>query len=394
MENYCLTRNTKFLREITDPILIKFIVRAVGYTLETYPDYNNKYNMMALEIIDIIYKPVFSSMNCNYKGLSWVGNSCYMDSVLFALFSTATNFVYNNVLNTRLKRENGPRFCCSETNRNVPIEMASEIDLEVRKAVQGQLRDIYTSITGGSNTETCTQLRRVLRRCPNVENYHDTRIKDAGEFLTYILEMFPTNVARRKYITYVTNDIISENPTDMLESSSYVDDRSSIINMVDSHELQKLDSGVHDIRQFVDNILDSGALTEENKFYSDNLGRYFSRRISYSLLISTPYLIFRFQRLGIDLRSGRKIFIGKKILPSQILTIKGESVSQMKFLFLSSIVVYENLHYTVYFRCGNLWYYYDDISEEANHTRLVGDYNKMLRSRPSPVTNGTLYFYT
>ena len=53
-----------------------------------------------------------------------------------------------------------------------------------------------------------TRLRQLMKTCPDPEQLWDTNFHDAGEFLQYILDLFPnTNIASKQTITYGTNEL-------------------------------------------------------------------------------------------------------------------------------------------------------------------------------------------
>ena len=135
----------------------------------------------------------------------------------------------------------------------------------------------------------------------------------------------------------------------------------------------------HNIKDFITLYEDTGDLGDD-VFNAEDLNMVFKRRISTTTLIDSPYIIFGFNKLS---PNG---FIKTSIIPSQ--TISLESGSRFQLI---AIVIYSTKHYTSYFKCGTNWYYYNDLVSEM---RFVGTFEKLLESKPSPITNGTLYFYS
>lgn len=384
-DNYCISRNTDELRKVS-PEAKKLLLIAAPYAIKKYPDHDNPYHIIALEIIDILSDPLEHGTSCNnLYGLSNIGASCYLDSALFALFAVQTDFVQERIVEADLQPRLGPRFDCApnpDPTKPDSILEASVIDLHNRQAVQLQLREIAESIRGNRTVKFCTNLRAVLQNCPNTERYDRAGIADAGDFLQYILDMFPTNIAVKEFITYGTYDVVNLKPELLVETSFVRDDKSSVIQFTSSVDLANLNQTEnYDIRKFLNHIDDSGELDPENSFTSER-GDTFPRRITVSSIINTPYLIFRFERL----HTFTQKLVQTKIIPSQTLTLR--DLSRFR---LSAIVVYKSVHYTAYFRCGSEWYYYDDT---AKGIVRIGEFERMLRWKPSPITNGTLYYYT
>ena len=197
--------------------------------------------------------PVIDETACqNIKGLSNRGNSCYIDSILLALFAVPcvfTNLLLNMDLNANKIPENFlGGFPCGK-NR--------EEDLANRKQVQEQLRLIVNSIRGeGKQLKYCTNLRQTFRNCSDDENYYDNMQKDSGEFLGYLLSMFPLNVATKSTITYATNsmdEIPDTNDLVQLLEGTVVDDKASVIQSIEaSRLLDLLDSGPTNISNFIE----------------------------------------------------------------------------------------------------------------------------------------------
>ena len=100
---------------------------------------------------------------------------------------------------------------------------------------------VIISIRNNDNAVTnVTQLRSFMEHCivgNDVENIWDTNFHDAGEFLTYLLDLFPnTNIAKRTTVTYATNDDYSslDEITDKVWTSEITDDKSSVVVLIDA----------------------------------------------------------------------------------------------------------------------------------------------------------------
>jgi len=348
---------------------------AAPYVLEKFPDQSNIYHQRALQTLELFSRAPALGNNCqSLKGLKNISQSCYLDSVLLTLFAVPNKFVTDNILNANLQVREGPSFDCAENKGE--LQVAQQTDLTNRKRVQEQFRNMTESIRNTGDVKYCTDLRSVLVNCSNAEQYHKGGEKDAGEFLGYILSMFDTNVARKEVVTYITNDL-GLNPN-LIEVSKRIDPVASIIQFVDSFTLEKKKK--HFISEFLSKVMDSGEMSKNNRFkYND---QFYSRRIAKETLLSTPYLVFNIQRLH-PVKNQR---LHTPIVPTDTLTIADGQRFQ-----LSAIVVYLQGHYVAFLKCGNDWYYYNDLREQIT---LVGSYDQLLlRKKPSPFTDGTLYYY-
>ena len=99
--------------------------------------------------------------------------------------------------------------------------------------------------------------------------------------------------------------------------------------------------------------------------------------------IYSPYIIFTINRKnsngGVDL---------KRFTPDEHIKLE-ENINNLS---LHSVVVYNRHHYTCYFLYNNIWYYYNDLS---NQLARIGNYTNLISRTtfPNVVTNGTIFFY-
>ena len=313
------------------------------------------------------------------KGLKWYGNSCYLDSSLIALFAQPTIFT-NNILN--LKLEDYPEsktFICGNTYQE---------NIKNRKKVQEQLRIVVNSIRGvENNIEYCFNLRETFKLCPDIENYHDTEMKDAGEFIGYLLSLFPVNTAITKTVTYATNSL--ETPpkqNDLVQTSVIYDNKASVMFTIDPFQLYA--NNEMKISKYLENKEDS-ILSKSDMFYpygKNNKG--YIRRLYTRTLEKSPYIILNFKRMNpID-----NSLILSKVIPEEYIKLP----NGQKFT-LSSIILFENYHYTSVFKVNKMWYYYNDMGGKDTVYQIkkigVNLSEMLLKTKPDPQTNGTIYIY-
>jgi hypothetical protein len=203
------------------------------------------------------------------RGLDWIGNSCYLDSTLFAFLAGPKKFIHD-FLNINIRKElisaDMKRVCYGD-------EDGDDYGLENRKALQRELKRIDDSMTGeGSYVKNCTALRATLKNCRGESNQMDPfwywigegtdpktlsalnatdGTADSGEFLAHLLKIIPHDRAIKQTTTYVTNNssIQKFNHEDikkslkngtMVKSSEMTDHNASIIHFVNGFTLLDL----------------------------------------------------------------------------------------------------------------------------------------------------------
>ena len=303
--------------------------------------------------------------DCTQLGcLQNVGFSCYLDSVLFALFAIHNDFIDENILFKKINKS---------THLKISI-------------IQKYLIAITRSIRLTKDITRCTGLRRIMKLCKmsGMPDFSTPTQQEAGEFLIYILTLFNADkFTKTRTITYGTNSLAKYVITKKLKKTScVVDKESSIVIFLDSFLLRtKNKTSIH-------NLLiqrnDSGELDSNNLFKYNNTK--FKRRIQITSVQDAPYLIFWAQRADPITES----VLHTNIYPNKCITLPSN-----KTLYLNSIIIHIGYidfgHYITYFRYKKSWYEYDDTNASIVK---IGNYKSMLKYSPNPVTNGVLYFYS
>jgi uncharacterized UBP type Zn finger protein len=279
---------------------------------------------------------------CNLRGLEWVGNSCYMDSALFALFAIPNKIITSNILKKDLKDVKKTSLCGD----------TEEEDYNNRRAIQKELKRLAYVMRGRNKGEAvCSTLRSLLSKCDLPQRFDETGTQDAGEFLLYLFSVFDVELLRMTRVTEVTNDLTA---TAGLKVSETEYTSSPVV------PVSLFVPGSYKLSDFLETVED--ATFSEDNLYKRN-GEVYRRRIERVTVRNTPYIVFnvnRFAHATIDL----EYTIGN--------------------LELSAIVVHKGNHYTAYVNCNGTWVFYNDISEGIT-----------IVNRPSGVErNGTLFFYT
>jgi len=116
------------------------------------------------------------------RGLTWIGNSCYLDSVLVALFSLSSGFVQDNMLGKSLTLGTGKVLPCDQNN---------EKDLEIRMRIQKALNKVFTDMKDSESSGElyCTAFRKAIRGCSSRHTFYTSRMQDPVDFLEYLCDI-------------------------------------------------------------------------------------------------------------------------------------------------------------------------------------------------------------
>jgi ubiquitin C-terminal hydrolase len=376
LDRFCTDGDVSALLELTDyDSIVAISIATYALTISNPP--SDKTIPRAQQILNTLVVPPPNGDNCSLKGLSYVGDSCYLDSSLMALFAAPNMFVHTQILAVDLKERT-----------DYPPGKTSATDLAGRKCMQKELIRIANSVRGhGKNVKNCTNLRAALKGCPHIEEYHLKGQRDSGEFLVYILSQFPTNIA------VSTTTMYGVDGDEIVKTSEVTHRDSSIVVNIDHNYLeQEWEGPPIDIGSFLSRTMDSGPLEDPLRFGEYPNAVYYFRTMSIVNLVSSPFLVFQIQRKTVvqtghgKHKRNREVVLDTPVFPTQsIITGNGDSMS------LSAIVVWESQHYTSYIRCGYIWYSYNDIG--GGVFKDVGTYKDMLKESPCPITQSTLVYY-
>lgn len=306
--------------------------------------------------------------------LNWTGNSCFIDSVLQPLFIVQNQFT--DIILKQPSTLTDPR--CQDI-----------------VGLQRELNNIVNSIRKNDGSVTnVTQLRSFMKHCilsRDIENIWDTNFHDAGEFLTYFIDLFPnTDIAKRTAVTYATNDLISpaDQITDKVLTSTITDDKASVVILIDAFSLLAMDDLITTqdlLTKTEDSELDKPVKPSEGP----GAGQEFMRRITTTSIIDSPMIILNVTRNN-PLKRGE--VLEKQIIPLKQITIENGTVYN-----LSGITIFHNGHYVAYYKCDEIWYFYNDMATPK--VINLGDFNSIfettyLSNNPEVMVRGTIYYYT
>jgi ubiquitin C-terminal hydrolase len=295
-----------------------------------------------------------SNSNCmSITGLNWTGNSCYIDSVLQALFSVPNSFSYK-ILNEKLKDDN-------------------------KIAIQEELINISNTLMGilSPGVQNVRKLRSLFKQFPVSEKYHNTHMKDSGEFLTYLISLFTSgSLAKTHTISYGTNSLNSIVPTnEMIIGSIVVDDFASVVINIDPMTLLEQEDEI-DITNYL--IEYNDAVLDEPYIIN---GSSYIRRISTKKILSTPIIIFNFNRMNP---------VDNEVIHIAIRPVPNIELDNFIYNF-TAVVHFSDRHYICYFMCDEVWYLYNDIPVAS--ISLIGTLDDLL-DNTDVMTDGTTFYYT
>lgn len=319
--------------------------------------------------------PGSEGQQCSIRSLKWIGNSCYLDSVLHSLFCNSSWFT-TQLLKEDLNNDTRNGLCNTDLDKSI----------RRRTRIQNEMRKIASTIQGTSTdpVHNVVQLRELFRRCPtrsaDKENFWSTDLKDAIEVLGYMLYLFPvSSTTLTETITYGTNNVNDEyGDIELTQESVVKDTNASVLRAVNSFTLESMPSGVS-LASLLEVVDDSGELDyneSRDDRYKPDSGNVYLRRIQVQEIISTPILIIGLNRVN----QGEEL-IDKKVKVSSSINI-GEVIYD-----LQSVVVYRPIHYVCYFTCKGNWYLYDD-TENRRITRI----NNPIKDE-EVTTRGVIYVY-
>ena len=303
----------------------------------------------------------------NLRGLKNVSNSCYMDSVLFLLLAIDNTYI-----------------------REIMFKKGTTGNLKKIRNALARIVLYIRRLKSRKNSLTVTKLRTQLANCPisvGGSNFSQGGQEDAGEFLQRLVGLFNIYPANTSTTTFGTNSLAKSVPSRKKTlTSKIVDNKASIVHQVNSFDLQSRGTGIIKIRDLLKSTEDSGKLTNVNKFIAN--GVTYDRRLAISQVDDSPYLVFYIMRQNVF---GPKI--DTRIKPAQQLTLPLKK-TKLKF---SGVVLHSGSrhvgHYYAYFRCGKIWYSYDDLVAKIN---LIGSFKTLMSGARGDkvMREGTLYFYT
>jgi len=306
-----------------------------------------------------------------FNALSYSGNSCYLDSTLLSLLLSP-----NPVITKYIFKKTSKRMCDDS--------LSPEDNQKYIKEIKKELINISDFFHTENETKNCDRLRQTFQKCKGSQPFHRSITQDAGEFLMYIFKLFGMNdICTETIYNYGSNKY----DTDHLQFVSKRKEKTSPIIQIVESLLIKLDQNrTYSITEFIKQI-DVTFFDKKNVWKPDNEGLYTKKTSIIKRNINIPFAVFYVKRLVLE--DDERVFYKTRFFPTE--TLFTLNYSQ---LHLSSIVIHHEdfAHYTSVIKYDGIWYYYNDISSKL--IKKIGSFDDMLKSKPNPITHGTLYFYS
>lgn len=410
------------------------------------PEYLNHLSSSKFKKVLELKKPIETP----FRVLTYNGNnSCYVDSVLMALFTEPSDFIKQRIFESTFTKK-----MCS--NKSVSVET----DIKNRNNIKKEIKKIYNFIQIKESKEeededydedededededdeedeeseeksedeededdeddddededddedkeeseeeseeektfhfaskskkeyTCTNLRKKFKECEGSQEFHGIKTQDAGEFLMYLLNIFELYTSTQITYNYGSKSLKEK----FMFVSEIKDEKAFPVVTVTEIMLMTLDKDdTHVLTKFmIHKDLDEFGKGDEWKPkegpYKGEIFLY--RKSVIKHVAKVPFIVFDIKR---GLEGG---FTYLKMYPPEMIFIPS-----FKTLHLSAIVIHNGgYHYVAVIKRDGEWWYYNDIGAVIYK---IGTYNQMLefgnksKRIPNPMKNGTLYFYT
>lgn len=361
------------------------------------------------------------------RGLKWSKNSCYMDSILQCLFRVPS-VTSKHILNFDLSKFPG-KHCISDNKE----------DLKLRQDIQKELLKITNFIRGYNQRDqrnlTVTKLRQLIKKCVNTRQaFWGSAQQDAGEFLTWLFAIFPSQGGLTRQESWYTNYAIGSTNIKVEESNNrFLPLVSNVWHVsryviINQEEEGKSSTPIEEFlkiknegsTEFTEEIWnDAGELVMEAKGVNKHAnGNSYSRVITQNSVIdANGSFIFSIDRGGSGIgNDGYQKNLKKltyQIIPTDIIQfssysrkLKGtgedaeiflrDNSSTPKDFKFSGVIIHDGGsgggHYVCYYRDNNDWYFYDDYNNPMPR-KVASSYQEFIKKFSSIKRTGTLYFY-
>lgn len=322
-----------------------------------------------------------------HHAFSWVGNSCYIDSVFWVLFSSPNiRFIQDKILfsHPSPQRLHQIGSCAQGLN-----DMNERIFLEF----QLQFRKIARYFQCGEGSSTCKEFRRLYRkwhsdvRCTRLHSkvaFHLTDQNEAQEFLQFILSLFGMNGNFRVGAVSVQSfyygvSAVPRSATEFRHIQDRKDRQQSIVWNVPFQRLSHMISKERTMENLLSHTEETWNVSTEHKNC-----RYNSIRVVHTLQKFADLLVISLERTN-PIR--QEVYHYKVQVPNTLTDTTG------KTLTLFGVICHHGEssslgHYTAFCRAKDQeWYYYDDLELPVQHVKDWEQKRHMMS------THGVLFFY-
>lgn len=323
---------------------------------ELYPYYKNLEKMKINELNDILNK------RCNNILINNERFSCYLDSLLVALFHDDNTYIKELFLNSSFNNLKNDKL----------IDLANKIKEE--------LISIYSyiqNINNDNNKNYCKNLRKLFQNFYNIKypknniNWIDDQLEPL-DVINMLNEIFnikkETKINIKQFASNKINKTIIFKKLKLIDNKNILNDFYSII------PLDKLLSGDNiKIKKYYPIMTDDTIFSSDNLWKPNSKDKYL-RKIEKTTFLSSKFLFIHINR-NLDLGS-EKNKLETKIIPALKIKMKENKLN----LYLKSIIIhhgrYGGGHYTTLYICKGKWYEYDDLRTKV---KIIGDFDDLCK---------------
>lgn len=321
---------------------------------------------------------ISDSFSCqNVRGLEWEGNSCYMDSILFALFSTPNDFLERHTIRQRYLKifEN----ICGDDSEMFFHDLQRQLMLTIQ--------DLRASLKTKNVCRSFRMFFKNNKECSIVKRYpafYETGQQEALEFLQFLLANFGLNGERNigaELIVTKRFGVFTRSRANIIWKEWFTN-RDPLFSLIYTvpHDRFKTHRSL------------SSYLTYQTDSYDLVGAKYKGCLVNcseekVSLTRFSDMLILWVQREN----PITTVVHHDKIRIPQTLT---DSVQ--KTLHLDAVVLHlgtktSSGHYVCYKRCQDEWIFFDDLRKKLES---FSSWSKAVKSDPRILTHGVIFFYS
>lgn len=341
---------------------------------------------------DICYKASIQPSCKTMKYFRFDNNSCYFNDTIMALLYTNNKFIDDNILYVdldTLKIEAG-------NNKEDLLKNYNSL-YQITKNIQNELLSLKRTITSDAYTLYCTNIRNMFAKYDeeyrlqnwSLEkiNWYDILYKDEYDQMTNQLSP-PAVIRRLNFIfnvkddgTYTTNTTLRNTINKPVTSIKYNNTRK--INIIYPIKLSEYKSQKNiDIM----NMLSSTIISKSCDFKHKN--KCYNERTTTDSLNPSDILYIDLDRIYAyyDKDRGYKSYkLGNNVTAPYTINSKNHK------LYLTAVFCHDSGtfggHYTVYLKCDDGWYRYDDLLSKFEFYS-----KKIWTNYIKPACTGFLYF--
>jgi len=336
-------------------------------SLDNWNKFIQRYTIFAKQLIKSsivpVQLPLPMPLLSNLKNVG--GFSCFMDSILFAMFIQKQGFFVNELLNKQLS-EQDTLFCSSFTSKTKALQYLQEF--------QKVLNNLAESIQKGESNSSCIPIQKHLRKCNDrTQLLMQGDQQDDADFLGALMEVF------NLYPTIVEKEIFkSQDNKNWIKSSSTKSSVSIVQAYLSNNSLKE--SSLLDIIQQVQ--VNNYQNVPVDSWPKDENGNSYQFLATVEKIINTNQLV---------IHTPRKNFVNNKFIKNTTPVKFTEYIKHDNYIYeLNAVTIHHGSasggHYTCFCKVNGVWVHYDDMKE----TIKIVTFDNVLQENK----NTSLFFYS